>query len=112
MFAYSQSVYTSSTIIYTIKVMHYVCINTSFYRCMQFIYIIGVLGSWSSPIMNGSRPPPCSSFSLTVTDEDEFLMFGGITPSDKSFEAHVLYLPTMVSYYLVNFKLDHKVQST
>ena len=50
--------------------------------------------------MKGSRPPPCDSFSLTVTDEDQAVMFGGGTLSDKYSEAHILHLPTMVSCLL------------
>ena len=48
--------------------------------------------------MKGSRPPPCAAFSLTVTDEDQAVMFGGFTPSGESSEAHILHLPTMVSH--------------
>ena len=54
------------------------------------------LDLWSSSSMKGSRPP-CEAFSLTVTDEDQAVMFGGITSSDWSSEAYVLHLPTMVS---------------
>ena len=50
--------------------------------------------------MKGSIPPPCSDFSLTVTDEDQAMMFGGDTPSGESFEAHILHLPTMVSDFM------------
>ena len=57
-----------------------------------------IVGLWSSPSMKGSRPPPCSSFSLTMTDEDQAVMFGGLTSSFRSFsEARILHLPTMVS---------------
>ena len=49
--------------------------------------------------MNGSRPPPCTNFSLTVTGEDQAVMFGGHTPSDKSSGAYDIHLPTMVSYF-------------
>ena len=55
-------------------------------------------GQWSSPSMKGSRPPPCYSFSLTMIDEDQAVMFGGFTPPGESSEAHVLHLPTMVSW--------------
>ena len=49
--------------------------------------------------MKGFRPPSCDSFSLTVTDEDQAVMYGGDTPSDHSSEAHILHLPTMVSFF-------------
>ena len=54
---------------------------------------------WSSPSKGGFRPPPCSLFSLTMTGEDQAMMFGGYTPpSGQSSEARVLHLPTMVSH--------------
>ena len=57
-----------------------------------------VPGLWSSPSNCGSRPPLCSCFSLTMTDEDQAVMFGGYSSSGKSSEARVLHLPTMVSH--------------
>ena len=47
--------------------------------------------------MKGSRPPPCAGFSLTMTDKDQAVMLG-YTSSGKSSKAHVLHLPTMVSW--------------
>ena len=61
--------------------------------------LLNILGLWSSPSMKGSRPPPCSGFFLTVTGEDQAVMLGGLTSLDESFEAHILHLPTMVSYF-------------
>ena len=55
--------------------------------------------------MKGSRPPPCSSFSMTMTDEDRGVMFGGYTPSGKTSKAWALHLPTMVSHIL-NIKFN------
>ena len=58
--------------------------------------------------MKGSRPPTCSNFSLTLIDEDQAVMFGGNTKfGNHSSEAHILHLPTMVSYFisLLMFKL-------
>ena len=50
--------------------------------------------------MKGSRPPPCSSFSLTMADKDHAVMFGGgSNPFIKSSMAHILHLPTMVSHF-------------
>ena len=57
-----------------------------------------VIGLWFSPPVKGSRPPPHCSFSLTMTDEDQAVMFGGHTPSGITSEARVLHLPTMVSH--------------
>ena len=48
--------------------------------------------------MKGSRPPPCSNFSLTRTDEDRAVMFGEFTPSGRTSKAWALHLPTMVSH--------------
>ena len=57
------------------------------------------LGQWSSPSMKGVRPPPCGNFSLTMIDEDQAVMFGGVSSSAiVSSEACVLHLPTMVNH--------------
>ena len=48
--------------------------------------------------MKGSRPPPCSKFSLTRTNEDCAVKFGGVTPSGTTSKAWSLHLPTMVSH--------------
>ena len=61
-----------------------------------FIFIPGLR---SSPSDSGSRPPPCSDFSLTMTDEDQTVVLGGFTASGMSSEALVLHLPTMVNYF-------------
>ena len=77
-------------------------------------------GRWSSPSVKGSRPPPCVAFSLTMTDKDQAVMFGGFTSSGFSSEEHVLHLPTMVSWNVTEqsskfpvreslFKLSHAV---
>ena len=67
--------------------------------CISFC----IPGLWSSTSNGGSRPPPCSGFSLTKTDEDQAVMFGGDTPSGWSSEALVLHLPTMVSYFGLSY---------
>jgi len=66
---------------------------------MHFVLCV-VLGLWSSPTIKGSRPPPSSDFSLTMTEEDRAVMFGGVTQSGKPSEARVLHLPTMVSHQI------------
>jgi len=55
-----------------------------------------VLERWLSPPVKGSQPPPCYRFSLTLTDEDKALMFGGFVGWSLTSEAHVLHLSTMV----------------
>ena len=37
-------------------------------------------GTWSSPRMTGSRPPPCSYFSFTTVDGNRAVVFGGDQP--------------------------------
>ena len=61
----------------------------------HFVYI----GLWFSPPVKGSRPPPCRSFSLTMTDEESAMMFGGFTPSGTTSQAWALELSTIVSHY-------------
>ena len=58
-----------------------------------------IQGLWSSPSDSGSRPPPCSDFSLTMSDEDQTVVLGGYTSSGMSSEALVLHLPTIVSHF-------------
>ena len=57
--------------------------------------------------MKGSKPPSCSDFSLTRTDEDCAVMFGGVTSSGETSKAWALHLPTMVSHVwkVGNFKV-------
>ena len=35
-------------------------------------------GTWSSPTLRGTRPPPCTDFSLTMIDDHRAVLFGGI----------------------------------
>ena len=34
-------------------------------------------GTWSSPPITGTRPPPCADFSFTKIDEQHAVLFGG-----------------------------------
>ena len=34
-------------------------------------------GTWSSPPITGTRPPPCTQFSFTKIDEQHAVLFGG-----------------------------------
>ena len=65
---------------------------------MVYIFLC-IQGLWSSPSDGGSRPPPCSDLSLTMSDEDQTVVLGGYTSSGMSSEALVLHLPTMVNYF-------------
>ena len=57
--------------------------------------------------MKGSKPPSSFGFSLTRTDEDCAVMFGGDTSSGITSKAWALHLPTMVSHVwnVGNFKV-------
>ena len=58
------------------------------------------LGLWSSPSVKGSKPPPCSCFSLTMIDEEDAVMYGGYSGSSVySVDVYVLHLPTMVRVF-------------
>ena len=35
------------------------------------------IGTWSSPPITGTRPPPCAYFSFTKIDEQHAVLFGG-----------------------------------
>ena len=60
------------------------------------------LGSWSSPSVKGSRPPPCAYFSLTMIDEERAVMFGGYDCNWKCLnDVYVLHMSTMVSCLLL-----------
>ena len=60
------------------------------------------LGSWSSPSVKGSRPPPCAGFSLTMIDEERAVMFGGEDRRDYILnDVYVLHMSTMVSCLLL-----------
>ena len=60
------------------------------------------LGSWSSPSLKGSRPPPYVLFSLTMIDEESAVMFGGMDPNKKLLnDVYILHMSTMVSCLLL-----------
>ena len=59
------------------------------------------LGSWSSPSVKGSRPPPCAGFSLTMIDEERAVMFGGNDSVVYLNDVYVLHMSTMVSCLLL-----------
>ena len=60
------------------------------------------LGSWSSPSVKGSRPPPCADFSLTMIDDECAVMFGGEDYTLIYFnDVYMLHMSTMVSCLLL-----------
>ena len=63
-------------------------------------------GTWSSPKVSGTRPPPCSHFSLTMMDNDHVVLFGGVQSGwRKSSEVYILNLLRMVSCVELTSKL-------
>ncbi len=36
-----------------------------------------ISGIWSSPTVTGTKPPPCTNFSLTRVDDYHAVLFGG-----------------------------------
>ena len=57
---------------------------------VMIIYTLGH-GVWSSPVMSGSRPPPCRNFTFTSIDKHRALLFGGFLPEGRCRVNH-LYL--------------------
>ena len=51
------------------------------------------LGTWSSPTVKGTRPPPCSHFSFTKMDDHHAVLFGGWDQMD----VYIVNLNRMVS---------------
>ena len=55
-------------------------------------------GTWSSPKVSGTRPPPCSYFSLTMMDDHHVVLFGGSQSGlRRSSDVYMLDLMRMVS---------------
>ena len=59
-------------------------------------------GVWFSPRVSGTRPPPCSTFTLTSIDNHRAVLFGG-NQSQKS--SGVL----SSDLYLINFEFNTMV---
>ena len=55
------------------------------------------LGCWSSPAVSGTRPPPINGFSLTMTDDNHAVLFGGYDGCQKTNDMYTLDLSRMVS---------------
>ena len=52
-------------------------------------------GVWSSPLLKGEIPPPCSHFSFTKVDRDRVVLFGGYQSAPGHGCANDLYLFNM-----------------
>ena len=56
-------------------------------------------GTWSSPTVSGTRPPPCANFSLTMVDDHNAVLFGGNGQENVVYnDVYTLDLERMVSY--------------
>ena len=61
-------------------------------------------GTWSSPKVSGTRPPPCSDFSLTMMDDHHVVLFGGMqSRGRRSSDVYILDLMRMVSCVELTF---------
>ena len=68
---------------------------------LRYMYRLGFpyifAGTWSSPIVSGTRPPPCSDFSFTMMDDNHAVLFGGYhSGKRKSNDVYIIDLTTMV----------------
>ena len=61
----------------------YPVVRRSIYHVINTLYIkynfinVCISGQWIIPEINGERPPPCSSFTLTSLPNNRALLFGG-----------------------------------
>jgi hypothetical protein len=62
-------------------------------------------GSWCSPGVSGTRPPPCAFFSFTAIDQHRAVVFGGRTQTARVSDTYILDMTKMVSYYIGVIKL-------
>ena len=75
------------------------------------------LGTWSSPKVSGTRPPPCSAFSFTMIDDHHAVLFGGVQfDGGKKWtnDTYILDLKIMVSTCILTLLLYYtrSVQSS
>jgi hypothetical protein len=62
------------------------------------LYIISA-GVWSSPVVRGTRPPPCACFTLTSVDNHRAVLFGGFHPERGQIsDIYLIDFSTMVIY--------------
>ena len=65
-----------------------------------FSFLLSDTETWSSPAVTGTKPPPCSDFSLTLTDPDHAVLFGGHQCGEgrgRTNDTYILDLRNMVS---------------
>ncbi len=68
------------------------------------------LEKWSSIQCTGTRPPPCSDFSLTMIDLHRVVLFGGIQKCDGGTDTYILDLPSMVNVNLTVAECQFELQ--
>ena len=56
----------------------------------SWLWISSPPDGWSSPVVTGQAPPPCSTFSLTTVGGKRAAMFGGITQSGRSDDLYIV----------------------
>ena len=61
------------------------------------------IGSWSSPTVNGTRPPPGRGFALTSIDEHRAILHGGYDAGHKcrSSDVYIIDFQTMVGVHVL-----------
>ena len=72
----------------------------SMLSCFKFhsssLIIFITTGTWSSIVCTGTRPPPCSAFTLTMIDNHRAVLFGGWQGGHRSNDAYILDMSIMV----------------
>ena len=60
--------------------------------------------TWSSPVVSGSRPPPCEGFTLTKMSDNTAILFGGWYPKLKQLnnDVYILDLESMVRHNTIS----------
>ena len=62
------------------------------------LFLYFVIGTWSSPTVTGTRPPPCHGSTLTMVDGHRVVLFGGRGSGFRSYQhVYILDLQKMVS---------------
>ena len=67
-------------------------------HCIAFLPPSSLLRFMVLPKITGTRPPPCSGFSLTMIDKQHAVMYGGLIPGGRvTSDVYILDLARMVS---------------
>ena len=71
------------------------------YMTFKHLNITILPGTWSSPHISGTRPPPCDYFSSTKISPTQAIIFGGRYHNDFCDHIFLLDLTTMVRNIVV-----------